>query len=338
MPLQAAGAKIKDQLNVTLISKMRQPPSSEFTRDKQKIKWMSSLETVEELERPRKSRRLEQEQPTLPPDEQHENTSINKTQEIKNLETNNRTKEEEMINSPDLVTSSVYDDCLSVQEEKGNLFTDNALVAYAKGQTCDNLPGIPDEAPVQIRPSISVCVPCAREVDLVDSGDSVACDEPHTNETRILSHPDTIDITEDNKTAQQNVIVSTEEGTEPSLSGTENFGDEVHQSAIERNMSDEEELVIEVGKTAPNVMSTEASQNNICAKVVDENVSKDVTPKQWVTCDSPPALPSSPKKKAVGEQKSTHLLRYVAAVADLLNSEPSVWFHINTLRPVPFKI
>jgi hypothetical protein len=288
---------------------MRQPPASEFTRDKQKIKWLSSLETVEEVERPRKSRRLEQEQLALPPDEQHENTSINKTQEIKNLETNNRTKEKEMINSPDHVTSSVYDDCLSVQEEKGNSFTDNALVASAEVETCDNLPGISDEAPVQIRPRISDRVSCAREVDSVDS---VACDEPHTNETRILSHPDTIDITEDNNTAQQEVVIFTEEGTESSLSGTENFGDEVHQSAIEQHMSDEEVLVIEVGKTAPNVMSTEASQNYICAKVVDENVSNNITPNQLITCHSAPALPSSPKKEGVGQQKSTHLLRYVA--------------------------
>jgi hypothetical protein len=58
-------------------------------------------------------------------------------------------------------------------------------------------------------------------------------------------------------------------------------------------MSDEEMPVIEVGKTGPNIMSTEASHNSICVKVVDENVSND----------------TAPKKKAVGLQKSTHLLR-----------------------------
>jgi hypothetical protein len=317
MLLQAAGAKIKNQLSINQNTKMRQPPTGEF-RDTQKIKWMSSLETVEEVERPRKSRRLEQEQLVLPPDEQHENTSISKAQEINNLETNIRTNGEEiMINSPDLVTSSIFDGCPPIQEEKDNSVTDNALVPSAEIETCDNLPGIPDEVPVQIsegvRPSISVRVSSAQEVDSVDSGDSVACDEPQTNETHILSHPDTVgDMTEDNKTAQESVIVFTEGVTEPSSGGTENFGNEVHQSAIKQNMADKEVPVIEAGKTGPNAMCTETSQNSICAKVVDENVSNDIAPKQWVTCHSTPALQSSPKKKVVGLQKSTHLLRYVA--------------------------
>jgi hypothetical protein len=83
-------------------------------------------------------------------------------------------------------------------------------VASAEIETCGNLPGIPDEVPVQITegvlPSISVCVSSAQEVDSVNSGDSVTCDEPQTNETHILSHPDTVsDITEDNKTAQESL-------------------------------------------------------------------------------------------------------------------------------------
>jgi hypothetical protein len=313
MLLQAAGAKIKDQLNMTLITKMRQPPASEFIRDTPKIKWVSSLATVEEAERPRKSRQLEQEQLLLPPDEQHENTSVNKAQEINNLGTNIRTNEEEiMINSPDYGTSSVYDDCLPIQEEKQKLVTDDAPVASAATETRDDLSGISDEVPVQISegvwPSISVRVSCAQEVDLVDSVDSVVCNEPQTNETHILSHPDTVSDTSENKTAQQSVIVLTEGETEPSSSGTENFGNEVHQSAIEQKMSDEEVPVTEVGKTG---LRTETSQNSICAKVIDENVSNDIAPKQWATSNSTRALQRSPTKKVVGLQKSTHFLRYV---------------------------
>jgi hypothetical protein len=297
---------------------MRQPPDSEFIRETQKIKRLSSLATVEEVERSRKSRRLEQVQLVLPADEQHDNTSVNKAQEINNLETNNiRTNEEEIvIYSPDHVTSSVYDDCLSIQEERQKSITDNAPVASAAIETHDDLPGIPNGVPVQpsegIRPGIPVRVSCSHEVDLVHLVDSVTCDEPQTNENHIHSHPATIsDIKEDKKTAPKNVIVFTEAETEPSFSGTRNFGNKVHQSAIERNMSDKKVPVIEVDKTEPNVMHTETSQNSICVKVEDQNVSNDVATKQWVTSHSTPALQSSPTKKVIGLQKSTHLIRYV---------------------------
>jgi hypothetical protein len=294
---------------------MRQPPDGEFIRKTQKMKRLSSCATVEEGERPHKSRRLEQKQSVLPSDEQHDNICIDKAQEINNLETNNiRTNEEEiMICSPDHITSSVYDDCLPIQEERQKSVTDNAPVASAAIETHDDLPGIPNEVPVQpsegVRPSFSVRVSCSHEVDLVDS---VVCDEPHTNDTHIHSHPDTVsDTKENNKTTPKSVIVFTEGETEPSSSGTENFGNKVHQSAIEQNMSDKKVPVIEVGKTGPNVMHTETSQNSICAKVVAQNVSNDKAPKQWVTSHSTPAFQSSPTKKVVGLQKSTHLLRYV---------------------------
>ena len=316
--LQAAGAKIKDQLNLNINSKMRQPPDSEFITETQKTKWLSSHATVEEGERPRKSRRLEQEQLVLPSDEQHENTSINKAQEINNLETKKiRTNEEEiMIYSPDHVTSSVYDDCLPMQEERQKSVTDNAPVASAAIETRDDLPDIPNEVPVQpsegVRPSISVRVSCAHEVDLVDLVDSVACDEPRTNETHIHSHADTIsDIKENNKTSPKSAIVCTEGETEPSSSGTEDSDNEEHKGAIEQNVSDKEVPVIEVGKTGPKVLHTETSQNSLCAKVVDQNVSNDIAPKQCVTSHSTSALQRSPTKKVVGLQKSTHFIRYV---------------------------
>jgi hypothetical protein len=317
--LQVAGAKIKDQLNINLNTKMRQPPDSEFIRETQKIKRLSSHATVEEGERPRKSRRLDQEQLVLPSDERHDNTSISKAQVINSLETNNiKTNEEEvMIYSPDHVTSSVYDDCLSTQEESLKSVTDNTPVASAVLETDDDLPGIPNEVPVQpsggVQPSISVCVSCDHEVDLVDLVDSVVCDEPQMNETHIHSHPDTVsDVKENNKTAPKSLIVFTEGETEPSSSGTENFGNEVHQSGIEQNMSDREVPVIEDGKSGPNVMRTKTSHNSIFAKVVDQNVSNDIAPRHWVTSYSTPALQSSPTKKVVGLQKSTHLIRYVA--------------------------
>ena len=297
---------------------MRQPPDSEFTGEMQKIKRLSSHETVEEVEQPRKSRRLEQEQLVLPSDEQHENTSINKAQEINNLETKKiKTNEEEiMIYSPDHVTSSVYDDCLPMQEERQKSVTDNAPVASAAMETHDDLTDIPNEVPVQpfegVRPSISVRVSCAHEVDLVDLVDAVACDEPRTNETHIHSHPDTgSDIKENNKTTPKSVIVCTEDKTESCSSGTKNISNEVHKSAIEQNMSDKEVPVIEVDKTGPKVMHTETSQNSICAKVVDQNVSNDIAPKQCVISHSTTALKSSPTKKLVGLQNSTHFIRYV---------------------------
>ena len=295
---------------------MRQPSESEFNAETQKIKRLSSHTTVEEGELPRKNRRLEHDQLVLPADEQHDNTSINKAQDINNLETNVRTNEEEMIYSPDHATSSVCDDCLPIQEEKQKSVTDNAPVVSAAIETHDDLPGIPNDAPVQpsegVRPSVSVRVSCSHEVDLVDLVDSVACDEPQTNETHIHSHPDTVrDTKENNKTAPKSVIVFTEGETEPSSSGTENFGNEVHQSAIEQNISDKEVPVIEVCKTGTNVMRTETSQNNICARVLDQNVSNDIAPKKWVASHLTPALQSSPTKKVVGLQKSTHLIRYV---------------------------
>jgi hypothetical protein len=299
---------------------MRQPPDGEFIGEMQKIKWLSSHTTVEEGERPCKSRRLEQEQLVLPPDDQHDNASINKAQEINSLETNNiRTNEEEiMIYSPDHVTSSVYDDCLPVMEERQKSVTDNVPVSSAAIETHGDLPGVSNEMPVQPsegvhRPSISARVSCAHEVDLADQVDLVACDEPQTNETQIHSHPDTVsDMKESNKTTPKSVIVFTEVETEPSSSGTENFGNEVRQSAIEQNMPEDKEVpVIEVGKTGPNVMRTETSQNGVCAKVVDQNVSNDIAPKQLVTSHSTPALQSSPTKKVVGLQKSTHFIRYV---------------------------
>jgi hypothetical protein len=303
---------------MNLHSKMRQPPDSEFTRETQKIKWLSSHATVEEVERPRKSRRLEQEQSVLPSDERHENISFNKAQEINNLETKkSRTNEEEiMIYSPDHVTSSVYDDCLPMQEERQKSVTDNGPVASAAIETHDDLPDILNEVPVQpsegVQPSISVRVSCAHEVDLVDLVDSFACDEPQTNETYIHSHPDTgSDIKENKKTTPKSMIVCTEGKTEPSSSGTENFSNEVHKSAIEQNMSDKDVPVIEDGKTGPKVMHTEALQNSICTKVVDQNMSDDIAPKQRVTSHSTLALQNSPTKKWVGLQKSTHLIRYV---------------------------
>jgi hypothetical protein len=70
----AACTKIREQLSKGRVTKMCQPPASEFIRDTQKVKSMSSLATVEEVERSRKGRQLEQEQLVLPPDEQHENT------------------------------------------------------------------------------------------------------------------------------------------------------------------------------------------------------------------------------------------------------------------------
>jgi hypothetical protein len=63
-------------------------------------------------------------------------------------------------------------------------------------------------------------------------------------------------------------------------------------------------------ETGPNTMHTETSQNSICANVVDENVSNDIAPKQWVTYHSTPTIQSSPKKQVVGLQKSTHLLSH----------------------------
>ena len=297
---------------------MRQPPDGEFIRETPKIKRLSSHATVEEGERSCKSRRLEKEQLVLPAGEQHNNRSINKAQEINNLETNTiRTKEEEiMICSPDHATSSVYYDCLPIQEERQKSVTDNAPVTSAAIKTHDDLPGIPNEVPVQpsegVRPSISVGVSCSREVDSVDLVDSVTCDEPQTNETHIHSHLDTVsDIKENNKTAPKSVIVVTEGETKPFSSGRENFGNEVRQSAIEQNMSAKKVPVTEIGRTGPNVMRTETSQNSVCAKVVDQNVSNDIAPKQWVTSHSTPALQRSPTKKVVGLQKSTHLIRYV---------------------------
>jgi hypothetical protein len=296
---------------------MRQLPDNEFIAEMQKIKCLSSRATEEEGELPRKSRRLEHNQLVLPADEQLNNTSINKAQDINNPEANIRTYEEEIvIYSPDHVTSPVYDDCLPIQEEKQKSVTDNAPVASAAIETHDDLPGIPNEVPVQpsegVRPSISVRVSCSHEVDFVDLVDSVACDEPQTNETCIHSHPDTVrDIKENNKTAPKSVIVFKEGETELSSSGTENFGNEVHQSAIEQNMSDKEVPVIEVGKTRPNVTCAETSQNSICARVLNQNVSNDIAPKKWVESHLTPALQSSPTKKVVGLQKSTHLIRYV---------------------------
>jgi len=284
---------------MNLISKMRQAPYSEFTGETQKIEWLSSHATVEEVERPRKSRRLEREQLVLPSEEQHENTSINKAQEINNLETKIRTNEEEiMIHSPDHVTSSVYDDCLPMQEERQKSVTDNAPVASAVIETHNDLPDIPNEVPVQpsegVQPSISVHVSFAPE------------------ETHIQPDTDSdSDIKENNKTTPKSVIVCTEGKTEPSSCGTENFSNEVHKSAVEQNISDKEVPVIEVGKTGPKVMRTETSQNGVCAKVVDQNVSNDIAPKQCVTSHLTPALYSSPAKKVVGLQKSTHLIRYV---------------------------
>jgi len=189
-------------------------------------------------------------------------------------------------------------------------------VASATLETPSDLPGIPNEVSVQpsegVRPSVSVHVSCAHEVDLVHLVDSVTCGEPQTNETHIHSHPDTVSgITGNNKTTPKNVIVFTESETEPSSSGTEDFGNEVHQSAIEQNKSDKEVSVIEDDKTGPNVMRTETSQNSICAKVVDRNVSNDIAAKQWVASHSTPALQSSPTKKVVGLQRSTFLIRYV---------------------------
>ena len=297
---------------------MRQPPDSEFITETQKKKRLSSHATVEEGELPRKNRRLGQVQLVLPAAEQHDNTSINKAQEINNLETNNsRTNEEEItIYRPDHVTSSVYDDCLPVQEERQKSVTDNAPVASAANETHDDLPGIPNEVPVQpsegVRPSVSVRVSCSHEVVTVDLVDSVVCDEPQTNETHIHSHPDTVsDIKENYKTTPKSVIVFTESETGPSSNGTENFGNEVHQSAIEQNMSDKEEPVIEDGKTGPNVMCTETSQNSICAKVLDQNVSNDIAPKKCITSRLKPALLCSPTRKVVGLQRSTRLIRYV---------------------------
>jgi hypothetical protein len=297
---------------------MRQPPDNEFIAETQKIKCLSLHATEEEGEMPRKSRRLEHNQLVLPADKHLNNTSINKAQDINNPEANNiRTNEEEIvIHSPDHVTSPVYDDCLPIQEEKQKSVTDNTPVASAAIETHDDLPGIPNEVPVQPseggRPSISVRVLCSHEVDLVDLVDSVARDEPQTNETHIHSHPDTVrDIKENNKTAPKSVIVFKEGETELSSSGTENFGNEVHQSAIEQNMSDKEVPVIEVGKTGSNVMRTETSQNSICARVLNQNVSNDIAPKKWVASHLTPALQSSPTKKVVGLQNSTHLIRYV---------------------------
>jgi hypothetical protein len=336
--LQAADAKIKDQLNMTLNAKMRQAADMGSSRETRKKKHVSSHATIDEDERLCKSRRLEQEHSVLPPDEQHENRSIIKAEEINSrsplvrnmaklgssplakersvssvtIETCNnvRNNEEEMMYSPGHVTSFVHDDCLTIQEERQKSLTDSAPVASAATDTHDDLPGVPDGVSLKlsdgVRPSNSVCVSCVHDVD------SVTYDEAHTNECRIHSPPDAVsDINESNKTAPKSVLVLTEGETEHFSSGTKNVVEEVHESAIEQNASEKEVSVDEVGKTGPNITCTETSQNSgICAKVGDQNGANDVAPKQCVTSHSTPALQSSPKKNMVKLQKSTHLLRY----------------------------
>jgi hypothetical protein len=331
--LQAAGAKIKDQLHITVNAKMRQAAGIESGREIRKIKHVSSHATVEEDGRPLKSRRLEQEQSVLALDER-ENKSILKAQEINSLSrlvrnvaelsssplaeelnvgsvaiescNNVRNNEEElMVYSPDRVTSSVRDDCLPIQEERQKSLTHSALLASAAVETCDDLP-VSVKFSEGVRPSNSLHLSCVHEVD------SVTHDEPHTNECSIRSLPDVVsDINENNKNSPKRVLVPTEGETELFSSGTKNSVDEVHETAIEQNVSEKEVSVDEVGNTGPNVTCTETLQNSgIGAKVGDQDGANDVAPKQWVTSHSTPALLSSPVKKVVELHKFTHLLRY----------------------------
>lgn len=334
---------------------MRQSPADGSSSERQLKKRISSGVIVEEDLRPQKCRRLEQEKSVQPQDEQLENSStIMKapevsclTQDVRNVvefkpvsvpvgklrissvtnrtSDNNRNKEEtiKLLDSPDHVTSSFYDESPKRRVKRQKSFISYPSDAVSSSTvstetTHKGFPSIPVDMTVKFtedsQPRKFVHSSCVHEVD------SPILDEPQTSKLSIKFS----DKNENNNIVTVINPLCGDKQTEPSTSDTEDcavrISDAVHQSAIEGKLSGKRTSVNEVGETGPNATFTKASENpqidGICATVlnvdgaVQSNKANESVSEQQVILQSRLALQSSPNKKMVKLQKPSQMFRY----------------------------
>jgi hypothetical protein len=328
--LQDADKKIKQQVNININAKMRQSIDGGPSCETQMKKRVSSGVTVGDDQLPQKNRRFELKESALAGDEgannkaQVVNVESKSLPQVKRLRMNSvtditsvkRKKNEEIVvlDSPDCVSSSVYDECLeSVKERQKSLtseFGDTAATSTVKMETTPKeISSALDDAAVKFTEAAELMkAACSSPIQEVDS---LTSDELQANKPYIHSHPDVLSNTNKNSIVRSNSIHGEKE---PELShcGTEGHADmiseEVQVKPLEKEIS-----VNEDDKIGPNVTFTKDSEklqrNDMSARVVEvtevvdqPNSATEVVPEQLSMSHSRPTLRNSATKMATTQK------------------------------------
>jgi hypothetical protein len=350
--------KLQEQININPSGEICQSPDGGSSVEQVK-KRMSSCAIVEEDQRPRKCRRLEPEKSVQPVDEQLENSTIMKAPEVSSLtqnvenvvevkscfpqvekvrissitnrmSNNNGIKEEaiQLLDSPDLVTSSVQDRSPQRQEERQKPFTSYCSDAVPSSSvnaetTPEALCSIPVDVSVKStednQPKKSIQSSYIHEVDIP------VLDEPQRSKLSVhFPHVMFSDENENNSALPTVNHLSGDKETGHTYNNTENCADKicvpVHHTAMEGKLSGKRTSVNEVGETGLDSTFTKVSENaqsnDICAKVLNvDEVHQSCKPndsvlEQQFVPHSRLALQSSRSKNVVKPQKSTQIFRY----------------------------
>jgi hypothetical protein len=293
--LQDAGKKIKQQVNITLNAKMRQSVDGGPIRETRMKKRISSSVIAEESQLPRKNRRLELKESALPRGEVAENACLNKAHdtnlELKSLSHDeglsvnsttgttsvkiNKKKEIIVLNSPDSVSLSIYDECLvSLKERQKSLTSeldDTAATSTVKTEaTTKEISFVLEDAAAKfhesVEPTKSVCSSPVHEAN------SFTSNEAQEIKPYIHSSPDVIDGKTENKPANvRSNSVHGEKETELSPCATEGCAVMIYEEVQEKS-SDKETSVSEVDEIGPDITCTndaEKVERNDSARVMN---------------------------------------------------------------------
>jgi hypothetical protein len=340
--LQDAGKKIKQQVNITINSKMRQSVVGGTSRETQTKKRVSSSLIAEDSQLPRKNRRLEPQQPALPAGEAADSASFSQAQDVQvelkplshdevlevnsvaDAESAKEIKNEEIIvlDSSDCVSSSVYDEHLESLKERQKSLTskldDTAATSTLKTEA------VLKKCSIVLH---DVAVKCTGAVEPVKpisnlpvrEADSFANHAPQANKSYIHSSPDVFSGTNGNKhsTVRSNSHHGEKEA-KVSPCGTESYAAMISEEVQEKSS---EACVNEGGEVGPNVTGTNDSEellrNDISAKVVHQpNSATKAVPEQPAVSLSRTGLRSSASKMVTTPQKA--VFRYTLLMSDFL--------------------
>jgi hypothetical protein len=335
--LQDAGKKIKQQVNITINAKMRQSVDGGPTRETQMKKRVSSSVIAEESQLPRKNRRLELKESTLPGNEAAKSVCFSEAQdtnvELKSLSHDerlrvnsttdttsvkrNKNKEIIVLDSPVCVSSSVYDECLENREERQksltSKFDDTAATSTVKTEaSTKEISRVLDDVAVKfteaVEPTRSECSLPVQEVN------SFTSDERKASNPHIDPIPDVFnDKIENEPTSVGSNSVLGERETELSPCGTEGCADMVSEDVQEKS-SERETSVDEVDEIGPNVPGTndadKMKRNDISARLVNvaevvlqSNSATEAVPEQPAMPHARTALRSSASRIPTPPQK-----------------------------------
>ncbi|XP_033608750.1 inner centromere protein B isoform X2 [Cryptotermes secundus] len=328
-----AGKKITEQINMSLITKMRQSIDGGPSHETQVKKHVSSGVIVEDDQLPRKNRRFDVKESALLGDKavnskaEDVNVESRLLPQVKRLRMDSitdtisakRNKNEQVIvlDSPDCVSSSVNDECLESlkvqQKSPTSEFGDTAATSTVKLATSPKeISSVLDDVAVKfadsVEPMKSVCSSPVQEVD------SLTSDEPQADRSCIRSPPDVLNGKNKNKShIVRSNSVHGEKGTELSPCVAEGHCDMISEE-VQEKLSEKEISVNEKDKIGNNVTFTKDSEklerNDVSARFVNvteavdqPNSETEAVPEQLAMSHSRPTLRSS-ATKMVTTQKS----------------------------------